>query len=1643
MIGDQAVSQMQASLRQEFEKQLKTEKLSPAEADLVGQVFDDVRIDDAPGVGLADLAVELVDVWAFAEQRAAGELKIRLRPAAGADDRGLGLDLLEIIQDDRPFLVDSIMGELAEAGFDVRAMFHPVVTIARDLQGRRISEGEGRRESIILVALAPVGEDRRDPLIDRIREVIADVRMAVADFEPMLALMRQTIAELEATFLAEKNSPVLAKWRERSGRGLEASREELQEYVNFLRWLSQDHFVFVGARTYEYPRLPNGDYAPEEPRFRAEDGLGVLRDPTRSVLRRASEPALLTSQLKSYIEASGPVVVAKSNLRSRVHRRGHSDYIGVKRYGPDGAAIGEVRFVGLFTAEAYDEAARDIPYLRRKIAQVLARSRATPSAHTEKRLRNIVETYPRDELFQVDAEQLYECAMGVLHLYDRPRVRLFVRRDPFDRFISILFFVPRDRYTSYLGERVGHRLAEAFHGRLSASYPNFDAGALARVHFIIAVTPNNHADPDVTALEREITELSRTWTDRFQAAVRMGGAPTGAVGELLARYDDAFPAGYRDHFDAAEALNDIAVIEDIGDGATMKVRAYRSPDCAGTEFRMKIYHPETAIPLADVLPILSDMGLKALTEEGFPITRRLDGGEAVTWVHDFVLDDPRGERLRFADIKAPFEDAVTAVWTGRAESDGFNRLVMELGASWREAALMRALARYRQQTGLDPSQAVQEEALRDYPGVARLILDLFKVKFDPAVGMPLESRTETAEALFGEIIAALQSVESLDADRSLRRLALLVRALKRTNFDQTAEDGQPKPYIAFKLASRELEDLPAPKPYREIFVASPKVEAVHLRFGPVARGGLRWSDRRDDFRTEVLGLVKAQQVKNAVIVPVGSKGGFYPKQLPRGGSPEAVRAEGVSAYRTFLSGALDITDNLDAEGGVIRPPAVIAHDPDDPYLVVAADKGTATFSDIANGVAEDYGFWLGDAFASGGSAGYDHKAMGITARGAWEAVKRHFRELGKDIQSEPFTCVGVGDMSGDVFGNGMLLSKATKLVAAFDHRHVFVDPNPDPAASWAERQRLFGLPRSSWADYDASKISKGGGVFARSAKEVALTPEIRALLQIEDETLTPADLIRAILKAPVELLYLGGIGTYVKAPVETNAEAGDKANDAVRIDATELRCQVVGEGANLGFTQAGRIAYARAGGRINTDAIDNSAGVDTSDHEVNIKILTGQLERAGKLDRPSRDKLLAAMTDEVAAHVLAHNYAQTLALTLQEAVAPVELEAQGRFMLRLENEGRLDRKVEGLPRAQAVADLRQAGRGLTRPELAVLTAYGKLELDAEIVASQAPDDPYFEALLVSYFPIALAPYEPEMRRHRLRREIIATRLANLIVDMAGPTFPHRLTASTGADATVLAASFEAARQAFRVQEAWDAVSALDLKAPATAQTALYQELARVLRGQTFWLARRTAEAGGPDGRSVQALIDVYQAAADALRATGLSLLSEFEQGVLRARAKAFVEAGAPEAMAERVAAYGALVLAVEIADLAREAEWPVVETARLFHVVGAAFGLDRLRAAAASIRTSDSFERVAVRGLIAELVAEQTRRARATLALAKAPTDAKSAASAERLVRAWVEPRQEAVARAQLRIAEIEAAGEAWSFAKLTIAAAALRAGGA
>ena len=1585
---------------------------TPAGSSFIRQVLQDIGPDEAELVSPADTAAAAASFWTFVAKRSGPGPEVRLIDVAN----GAELQALQVVQDDRPFLVDSVMGEVTEGGYRVRAMFHPVLEVGRDGSGRRKDGASVRQESMILVLIEAVGHDRGEALVQGVMASLHDVVLATQDFGAMRELMTSTMAELEQTAPA-------------------AVRAEIDEDLAFLRWLSDDRFVFLGARTYEYPRTADGDYAREEPRFDPKSGLGVLRDASRSVLRRDSEPAVLSPATRRYL-GDAPLVVAKSNLRSRVHRRGYMDYVGVKRYGADGRPYGEVRFIGLFTAQAYEEPVRAVPLIRRKAAQVIERASQTPGGHNEKRLKNVLATYPRDELFQMSADDLLRISLGIVHLYDRPRVRLFPRRDPFDRFVSVLLFLPRDRYDSAVEKKAGEILARGWGGRVSASYPSFPDQPLARVHYIVGIRPGDHPEPDVAGLEAQIAEAARTWDDRFADALLASGMPPEQVADILRRYGSAFPPGYRDLFGADEALADIAVMDAVS-ADPIKVRAYRTPQETNLQFRFKLYREGEPAPLSDLMPILENMGLKGLIEEGLEVERQAPDGTVTTvWVHDVLLQDDRGEHLVFDEIKQPFESAFLAVWAGRTENDGFNRLVLELGVAWREAALVRALARYRQQSGLDPSQAVQTAALGEFPGIARLILDLFRTRFDPAIDAGLKARTDQAEAVFGKIVEALQEVASLDADRVLRRLALLVRAIQRTNYYQLDAAGRPKPYISFKIASRELEDLPDPKPYREIFVWAPNVEAVHLRFGPVARGGIRWSDRREDFRTEVLGLAKAQQVKNAVIVPVGAKGGFYPKSIARGAKPEEIRAEGIWAYCTFLSGLLDITDNLDPKGNVIPPAGVIVHDPDDPYLVVAADKGTATFSDIANKVAEDYGFWLGDAFASGGSAGYDHKVMGITAKGAWEAVKRHFRELGKDIQTEPFSVVGVGDMSGDVFGNGMLLSQQIRLIAAFDHRHVFFDPDPDPAKAWAERKRMFALPSSSWADYDPELISEGGGVFPRTAKSIPLTPQIKAMLQVKDDALAPADLIRAVLRAPCELLYLGGIGTYVKAPGESDAEVGDKTNDPVRVLATELRCTVVGEGANLGFTQSGRIAFARAGGRIDTDAIDNSAGVDCSDHEVNIKILTGAVERAGKLKRPARDKLLASMTDEVSSHVLAHNYDQTLALSLQEATAVQDLDAQSKFMADLVAEGRLDRKVETLPGPMALAELQAAGKALTRPELAVLLAYGKLELSREIVESSAPDDPYFLDSLRRYFPSELQRFEGEMKRHRLRREIIATVVANDVVNMTGPTFAGRLKQAADCDTAALVIAFEAARRVFRLDEAWDEVSALDGQIAAKTQLQLYQELSNMLRRQTYWMARRAVRASA----TVDSLIRAYRPAIDGLKREGLELLATYERSEADGRAKALVRAGAPKDLVGRLVVLRPLTAATDVVDMARKAKWEPPAAARIYQAVGQVFGFDRVRGAAGQLVShGDSYERLAVRRLIEELLTEQAAATRAVIGFSRSRDAGNDAASARAVVNAWAAQRKDAARTAKRTLDDALSAPGGWSFAKLTIVSAALR----
>lgn len=1612
-----------------FHEFVREGRLSIEAVSFLKQMHEDALADDLEGIAVSDMIALAHDFWGFGAKRTPDQQLVRLRPALGAPEAGneqaggrpLGRDVVEIIGPDMPFLVDSLMGEMTEQGLNVRAMFHPIVQVLRDANGARADTGRDVQESCIQIHLEPVPEHRRAALLDGIQQTLADIRISVQDWDHMRRRMSACASEVEALSARDREE-----------------KEEIEEAAEFLKWLGGQNFVFVGARNYDYTRLPDGSLAPEEPEILAGSGLGVLRDERLHVLRRGSEPTILTPEVQAFLRESDPLIVGKSNLKGRVHRRVRYDYIGVKRYNARREPTGETRFIGLFTAEAYNRQAAEVPLLRRKMRRVLERAGKVPGSHSDKRLQNILETFPRDELFQISEPELLRTALGVLHLMDRPRTKMFLRRDQFDRFVSVLVFVPREKFNATVREKIGQRLKEAWDGRLSAFYPDYGEGPLARIHYIIGLSPG-HPEPEPFQLEREIVGLAYSWEDDFEAAARRNGFSP----ELTEKYRTAFTAGYREAFSGEEALIDIGELEKLAtDADGVRVRAFRYGGDDAKTLRCKIYSRNVPIELSRALPILENMGLFVKAETPFRVTTPLAHaqiGEGVAvradWTHDVTMVSADHSDIEFDKVETSFEQCFIAGWTGRTENDGFNRLTLKLGVTWREAALIRALARFRGQSGLDPSQSVQEEAAALYPGLVRRILDLFAVRFDPAKGLDPAARDREADLLTKAVKSDLEAVPGLDHDRALRRIALLVNAIKRTNFYQKDKEGRTKSCFAFKIASRELEDLPAPKPFREIWVWSPEVEGVHLRFGPVARGGLRWSDRRDDFRTEVLGLVKAQQVKNAVIVPVGSKGGFFPKYLA--GADRARHVEiAKSAYLTFLSGLLDITDNI-VDNQVVHPKECVIRDEDDPYLVVAADKGTASFSDIANQKSRDYGFWLDDAFASGGGAGYDHKKMGITARGAWEAVKRHFREIGTDIQATPFTVVGVGDMSGDVFGNGMLMSRQTRLLAAFDHRHIFIDPDPQPEPSWHERLRIYRKPASSWDDYDRALISPGGGVFARSLKAIALNDTIRNLTGLAGEETTPTALIQALLKLPVQLLYFGGIGTFVKAAADTHAQAADKANDATRVNAEDLRCQIVGEGANLGLTQAARIAFASAGGRINTDAVDNSAGVDTSDHEVNIKILLAGAIRSGALASDARNKLLEEMTENVAELVLRDNYQQTLSLTLGEASAAEDLDAHERLMVRLTDQGRLDRAVEGLPDTGQVHARAAQGKGLTRPELAVLMAWSKIALFDALVASDVIDDPHFESTLVGYFPPQLAQFAEGMRHHRLKREIVATSLANDIVNFGGPVFIHRVREAAESEGPAIVRAFEIGRRIFRADDFRAEVCALDTKIPAGAQTALLQDSINLMRRQAFWLARRARTTLAPE--PIGGLIAAFQPGADQLREKSVALVSGVEAERIARRAQELRALGAPENLAKRAAGFKALIPALDIIDLARQFQWPAEGVAALYHSLGGALGFDELREAARALVSRQHWDRLAARRAVEDFYTQQAEAAASAIKAAGAIGETgEPVARGRQAADNYVNYRKPFVDRLRKSLLDLNADG-AWSFAKITIAGAQTR----
>jgi glutamate dehydrogenase len=1550
------------------------------------QFYDRVAPSDLIDRAPEDIYGAAVSLWQFAQTRSPGKAKLRVfNPRAAEQGWNSHRTVVEIVNDDMPFLVDSASMALNAEGVAVHLIIHPILRLERDSGGRITSLHEpdqagGGAESFMHIEITEVRDPARHAAIAAALEaVFAETRAAVEDWRKMRGALADLRGEIKA------NPPPLA-------------REEVAETLDFLTWLDDDNFTFLGCREYRFAPSADNDLA---------TGFGVLRDPSYRVFDVLRDFAALPPDVQVFLRAPRLLFISKSNHRARVHRPVRMDTIGVKLFDAQGNAVGMRLFLGLFTSQAYSESPRAIPFVRRKVASVLARSGFAPASHDGKALAHILETFPRDELFQVSRSDLYDIAMGILGLQERQRIALFTRRDPFGRFVSCFVYVPRERYATALRQSFAAILETAFHAKIDSFNTQLDDAVLARVHFILrgdGVLP----EIDLDALERRLAEAGRSWSDKLtEALTAEHGEERGLA--LAARYAAAFPSSYRERYSAATAIADIARIEEVRKGLPLALSLYRPPEAEPGELRFRICRAGAPCALADVLPMLEDLGLRAITEVPFEVG--VVGDAQSVWIQDFGLTSPLGD-IDLAMEHKRFEEAFAQVWACAMESDGFNRLVLAAGIDWRQVTVLRLYAKVLRQAGSAYSQAYMEDALSHHATIAARLVALFEARFDPKLASRAAAETERRVK---EITIELDKVESLDEDRILRGFLRLIEKSLRTNYFQRLPDGSPKPYLSVKLSSREIDLLPLPRPLYEIYVYSPRMEGVHLRAGKVARGGIRWSDRKEDFRTEILALMKAQVVKNAVIVPTGSKGGFVVKRMPT--ARDQQQAEVVECYKTLMRGMLDLTDNILA-GRVVPPKDVVRHDDDDPYLVVAADKGTATFSDIANAVSAEYGYWLGDAYASGGSDGYDHKAMAITARGAWELIKRHFRELGRDIQTSDFTCVGVGDMAGDVFGNGLLRSKHTKLLAAFNHVHIFLDPNPDPGKSFAERQRLFDLPRSSWMDYDKALISSGGGVYERRAKSIPLSSEMRAALGMTAESLTPAALIQAILRAPVDLLFFGGIGTFVKAAGESHADAGDKANDVLRINAGEIRAPVVGEGANLGVTQLGRIEYAMKGGRIDTDAIDNSAGVDTSDHEVNLKILLNAVVAAGDLTLKQRNELLQQMTDEIAELVLRDNYLQGIALSLAEAQGPERLDSEARLIRDLERAGKLDRAIEFLPSEDALAVRARDRQPLTRPELSVLLAYAKNSLVDELIDSDFPDDPQLEEDLFAYFPKRLAErFKAPIRAHRLRRDLIATVAANELVNRTGISFAHDVGARAGRSPGDVARAYTILRQIFDLDALWADINALDNKVPAQIQLEMIQAALRLVERVSAWFLMSPK-------LDIKAQVEAYRPGVAILADRVAEILPETHKAELARRASAFSDKGVPAGLALRVSRLDFLLSAVDIVRLGGAAKIDVVEAGKRFFAIGSRFRLDALRVAARKLHADTQWRKLATAALIEDLYAHQA--------------DLTARAVGGNGFEAWVTDHDGDLTRLETLVHEIEAASQP-DLAMLTVANRALR----
>ncbi|WP_405480726.1 NAD-glutamate dehydrogenase [Streptomyces sp. NBC_00009] len=1564
-----------------------------------------------------------VSHYRLAEVRPQGTANVKVHtPTVEENGWTCSHSVVEVVTDDMPFLVDSVTNELSRQGRGIHVVIHPQVTVRRDLTGKLQevlpagSAADGHdtlTESWIHVEMDRE-TDRADlkQITSDLLRVLSDVREAVEDWEKM----RDSALRIADDLPSEPTADDLRA-------------QDVEEARELLRWLSADHFTFLGYREYE---LREDDTLSAVP----GTGLGILRsDPQHGGDdHHPVSPSFsrLPADARAKAREHKILVLTKANSRATVHRPSYLDYVGVKKFDAEGNVIGERRFLGLFSSAAYTESVRRVPVVRRKVQEVLRGAGFSPNSHDGRDLLQILETYPRDELFQTPADELRAIVTSVLYLQERRRLRLYLRQDEYGRYYSALVYLPRDRYTTGVRLRIIDILKEELNGT-SVDFTAWNTESiLSRLHFVIRVEPGTElptlTEADTERIEARLVDAARSWADGFGEALNAECGEERAA-ELARRYSGAFPEGYKADHSPRAAVADLVHLEALNRREKeFALSLYEPVGAAPGERRFKIYRTGSPVSLSSVLPVLNRLGVEVIDERPYEL-RCSD--RTTAWIYDFGLRLPKslngnGDYLG-DDGRERFQEAFTATWTGAAENDGFNSLVLSAGLNWRQAMVLRAYAKYLRQAGATFSQDYMEDTLRNNVHTTRLLVSLFEARMSPE---RQRAGTELIDGLLEELDGALDQVASLDEDRILRSFLTVIKATLRTNFFQKSDDGKPHAYVSMKFDPQAIPDLPAPRPAFEIWVYSPRVEGVHLRFGKVARGGLRWSDRREDFRTEVLGLVKAQMVKNTVIVPVGAKGGFVAKNLPDPSvDRDAWLAEGVASYKTFISALLDITDNLVA-GEVVPPADVVRHDEDDTYLVVAADKGTATFSDIANAVAESYNFWLGDAFASGGSAGYDHKGMGITARGAWESVKRHFRELGTDTQTEDFTVVGVGDMSGDVFGNGMLLSEHIRLVAAFDHRHIFIDPRPDAATSYAERRRLFDLPRSSWADYNKELISAGGGIFPRSAKAIQLNAHIREALGIESGAakMTPADLMKAILHAPVDLLWNGGIGTYVKSSAESNADVGDKANDAIRVDGQDVRAKVIGEGGNLGATQLGRIEFARKGGKVNTDAIDNSAGVDTSDHEVNIKILLNALVTDGDMTVKQRNKLLAEMTDEVGALVLRNNYAQNTALANAVAQAPDLLHAHQRFMRRLVRDGNLDRALEFLPADRQIKELLNSGRGLSQPELAVLLAYTKITAAHELIQTSLPDDPYLRRLLHAYFPQALRErFSDAVDGHALRREIITTVLVNDTVNTGGSTFLHRLREETGASLEEIVRAQLAAREIFGLGEVWDAVEALDNVVAADVQTRIRLHSRRLVERGTRWLLNNR-----PQPLQLAETIDFFREGVAQVWSAMPKMLrgadAEWYQSIL----DELTAAGVPEELAQRVAGFSSAFPTLDIVAIADRTGKGPLAVAEVYYDLADRLSIAQLMDRIIELPRSDRWQSMARASIREDLYA-----AHAALT-ADVLTVGNGVSTPEQRFDAWQEKNAPILGRARTTLEEIQSS-DAFDLANLSVAMRTMR----